>query len=109
MGIHLLKDEIHSKMVLHGKIFFKHGLGLKKKYHMVKWDTLMTPKDFGGLGFTNTRVMNECILEKWIFKRERGMKMFASTFSGRNTLATKASSVVILVVTMTSTMRLSTV
>ena len=32
----------------------------------------MTPKDFGGLGFTNTRVMNECILEKWIFKRERG-------------------------------------
>ena len=55
-----------------GRCFFKHGLGLKKKYHMVKWDTLMTPKDFGGLGFTNTRVMNECILEKWIFKRERG-------------------------------------
>ncbi|PUZ46519.1 hypothetical protein GQ55_7G086200 [Panicum hallii var. hallii] len=26
----------------------------------------------GGLGFTNKKVMNECLLSKWIFKLERG-------------------------------------
>ena len=34
--------------------FFWLGPVQKKKYYMVKWDTLMTPKDIGGLGFTNT-------------------------------------------------------
>jgi hypothetical protein len=32
----------------------------------------MTPKEGGGLGFTNKKVMNECLLSKWIFKLERG-------------------------------------
>jgi hypothetical protein len=72
MGIYLLQDELHSKMDTARADFFWHGPGLKNKYHMVKWDALMTPKEFGGLGFTNTRVTNECILAKWIFKQERG-------------------------------------
>jgi hypothetical protein len=29
------------------------------------------PKKLGGAGFTNTRVMNKCLLAKWIFKIER--------------------------------------
>ncbi|KAG2568260.1 hypothetical protein PVAP13_7NG306448, partial [Panicum virgatum] len=32
----------------------------------------MTPKEAGGLGFTDTKLTNECILSKWIFKLERG-------------------------------------
>jgi hypothetical protein len=39
---------------------------------MVKCDELAKPKDHGGLGFTNTRLMNMCLLSKWIFKLERG-------------------------------------
>jgi hypothetical protein len=39
---------------------------------MVKWVDLAKPKDFGGLGFTDTRVMNKCMLSKWIIKLERG-------------------------------------
>jgi hypothetical protein len=35
---------------------------------MVKWDELAKPKDHGGLGFTETRLMNMCLLLKWIFK-----------------------------------------
>ena len=27
-------------------------------YHMVKWEALAAPKDFGGLGFVDTRAMN---------------------------------------------------
>ena len=44
----------------------------KRKYHMARWEVLMTPKEAGGLGFTDTKLTNECILSKWIFKLERG-------------------------------------
>jgi hypothetical protein len=37
---------------------------------MASWDLLASPKNVGGLGFTNTRVMNQCLLAKWIFKIE---------------------------------------
>jgi len=32
---------------------------------------LSRPKDFGGLGFLDVRVMNVCLLAKWIGKLER--------------------------------------
>jgi hypothetical protein len=38
---------------------------------MVKWADLARPKDFGGLEYTNTRLMNKCLLSKWIIKLER--------------------------------------
>lgn len=47
------------------------GAGQKKCYHMVKWDALARPK-VGGLRFADTRVMNACLLTKWIVKVERG-------------------------------------
>jgi hypothetical protein len=38
---------------------------------MASWDLLASPKCvWEGLGFTNTRVMNHCLLAKWIFKIE---------------------------------------
>jgi hypothetical protein len=39
---------------------------------MVKWADLARPKDFGGLGFTDTRLMNKYLLSKWLIKLERG-------------------------------------
>jgi hypothetical protein len=45
---------------------------MKRKYHMAKWETLATPKNVSGAGFTNTRVVNKCLLSKWIYKLERG-------------------------------------
>jgi hypothetical protein len=38
---------------------------------MVKWADLAKPKDFGGLGFIDTRLMNTYLLSKWIIKLER--------------------------------------
>lgn len=34
------------------------GWVIRKKYHMIKWDALDKPKEFGGLGFIDTRAMN---------------------------------------------------
>ena len=37
---------------------------------MVKWSNLAFPKEFGGLGLTETRTLNAALLAKWIFKIE---------------------------------------
>jgi hypothetical protein len=64
MGIYLLQEEIHHKMDTARANFFWHGPNMKRKYHMAKWDLMTTPKQAGGAGFTNTRVMNRCLLAK---------------------------------------------
>lgn len=46
--------------------------GKKKKYHMMKWEGLIRPKDYGGLGFMDTKIMNLCLLSKWVFRLEGG-------------------------------------
>jgi hypothetical protein len=43
---------------------------------MIKWEALNRPREFGGLGFLDVRVMNTCLLHKWIDKLERGMKVY---------------------------------
>jgi hypothetical protein len=39
---------------------------------MVIWEVMAKPREFGGLGFINTRLMNQCLLSRWIVKLERG-------------------------------------
>jgi hypothetical protein len=39
---------------------------------MVKWTNLRRPKEFGELGFAETRIRNICLLSKWIYKLENG-------------------------------------
>lgn len=39
---------------------------------MLKWKALIRPKEFGGFGFLDTRVMNLCLLSKWIMRIENG-------------------------------------
>ena len=39
---------------------------------MIKWEALATPKDFGGLGFADTRAMNTVLLAKWCHRIDRG-------------------------------------
>jgi hypothetical protein len=71
MGVYLLPEEVHHK-IDSSRARFYWDSSQKKKYHMVKWEELARPKDHGGLGFTETRLMNMCMLPKWIFKLERG-------------------------------------
>jgi hypothetical protein len=74
MGMYLLQGELHHKMETTRGDFFWHGPNLKKKYHMARWGMIAAPKDAGGLGITDTRVMNKCLLAKWIFKLESGQE-----------------------------------
>lgn len=56
------------KWILSGLTFFWRGVGDKFKYHMVKWGDITVPKDFGGLGILDTRLMNIALLGKWIWR-----------------------------------------
>lgn len=64
-GNYQVLDSIRTK-------FFWQGTDKKRKYHMVKWEAMSRPKDFGGLGFMDVRAMNDCLLAKWIDRLERG-------------------------------------
>jgi hypothetical protein len=72
MSFFLLYEQAHAKMDSVRARLFWEGFGEKKKYHMVRWDTLCKPKDFGGLGFVDSRVRNICLMSKWIYKLESG-------------------------------------
>ena len=72
MGFYYLPEGFHSKMDSARSRFYWQGIGEKKKYHVIRWDALCRPKDFGGMGFMDTRVMNICLLSKWIMKLESG-------------------------------------
>ena len=54
-----------KRLIQFERIFFGKT-NKKRRYHMVKWGTLIRPKDFGGVGVLDTRIMNTCLLVKWI-------------------------------------------
>lgn len=68
MGFYMLKEGIHNQMDGIRARFLWQGAEEKFKYHMAKWDMVGRPKDQGGLGVINTKIMNECLLVKWIWK-----------------------------------------
>lgn len=49
-----------------------NGDSNSRKYHLVNWDTVCTPKNQGGLGILNLRCMNISLLTKWLWKLENG-------------------------------------
>jgi hypothetical protein len=42
---------------------------------MVRWADPALPKDFGGIGLTDTRVLNSALLDKWLMKIESSDKI----------------------------------
>jgi hypothetical protein len=71
MGFYLLPDQVHQKMDSARARFFWDFRG-KRKNHMVKWEDLARPREFRGLVFTDTKLMNQYLLSRWIVKLERG-------------------------------------
>ena len=43
-----------------------------KKYHLVRWEKVCQPTEMGGLGVVDLKVMNICLLSKWLWKLENG-------------------------------------
>jgi hypothetical protein len=71
MRVYVLPGQVHQKMDSAWARFYWDD-GLQKKYHMVRWEVMARLRSFGGLGFTDTRLMNLCLLSRWIVKLERG-------------------------------------
>jgi mannosylglycoprotein endo-beta-mannosidase len=70
MSMHLLPQTILKRMDRTRKKFFWQGGGEKKKYHLVKWLKITSPKSKGGLGVKDLRKMNLSLLCKWWWKLE---------------------------------------
>jgi hypothetical protein len=72
MGFYLLPKEFHYKMNSIRSNFFWQGAEKKKCYHMAKWEMVTRPKDQGRLDILDSRLMNECLLVKSIWKIAQG-------------------------------------
>lgn len=66
MGFYWLQEGVHKKMDRVRANFLWQGTEDKFRYHMAKLEMVCRPKDQGGLGIINTKIMNECLLVKWI-------------------------------------------
>lgn len=60
------------------RVVFFGGGGNRKKYLMERWEALARHKDFGGLGFIDTKAMNIALFTKWIYKLDSGMDNIAT-------------------------------
>jgi hypothetical protein len=68
MGLFMLADGTHAGMDKHRNRFFWEGQGSKKKFHLVNWQNICQPKNQGGLGVMNTKLMNIARMAKWIWR-----------------------------------------
>jgi hypothetical protein len=92
MGVCLLGKGVHKGFGKHRARFFWEGReanGPKRKYHWMRWDAVCKPKSLGGLGIIDTRVMNICLMAKWIWKLYAGEQGLWADIVRAKYLATK--------------------
>lgn len=41
-----------------------------RKYHLVQWPIVCSPRDMGGLGISDLETMNKALLGKWLWRLE---------------------------------------
>jgi len=70
MSMYLLPKTIADTLDKQRRTFLWSGNALKKKYHLVRWETICKSKKKGGLGIKNIRKMNVSLLCKWWWKLE---------------------------------------
>jgi hypothetical protein len=68
MSFYHLTDGHHEDLDSIRRRFLWQGGSKTHKYHMAKWEMVTILKEFGDLGIINTRIMNDCLLNKWIWK-----------------------------------------
>jgi hypothetical protein len=70
MSIYLLPKTTVAKLDKQRRTFFWQGGGVKRKYHLVKWETICKNKENGGLGVKDIHKMNISLLCKWWWRLE---------------------------------------
>jgi hypothetical protein len=68
LSFFILPKGILHKLDYYRSRFFWQGDSEKKKYRLVKWSIVCSPKDQGGLGVHDLEVKNSALLGKWLFK-----------------------------------------
>ena len=68
MSMYLLPITVTKNLDKQRRPFFWQGNGLKRKYHLIKWETLCKSKKKGVLGIKRTRKLNLSLLCKWWWK-----------------------------------------
>ena len=72
MGVWLLGDGVHQVMNKHRSRFYWEDRGLRLRFHWVRWEAMCKPKSMGGLGIMDTKIMNICLMAKWIWRLYAG-------------------------------------
>ena len=70
MSMYLLPKTISHSLDKQRRRFLWQGNNSKKKYHLVRWETMCKSKSKGGLGIKNIWKMNISLLSKWWWKLE---------------------------------------
>jgi hypothetical protein len=65
-----------------GRLLWQEEQGIRK-YHLVNWETVCTPKDLGGLGVLNLELMNISLLCKWLWKLENEEGLWQSVLKNK--------------------------
>jgi len=68
--MYLLPKIIIDALDKQRRSFFWQVGGVKKKYHLVKWDSLCKSMKKSGLGLKDTRKMNLSLLSIWWWRLE---------------------------------------
>ena len=68
MSMYLLPITVTKNLDKQRRPFFWQGNGLKRKYHLIRWETLCKSKKKGVLGIKRTRKLNLSLLCKWWWK-----------------------------------------
>nr|XP_043615758.1 uncharacterized protein LOC122587654 [Erigeron canadensis] len=71
LSIFHMPKTIRNKLEALRSSFFWGGSNNKRKIHRVKWDSVLTSKESGGIGIGSLQTMNFALLYKW---RWRGLK-----------------------------------
>jgi hypothetical protein len=70
MSVYLLPKSTISSMDKTRRTFFWQGGGTKKKYHLIKWETICKNKKKGGLRIKDLRKLNISLMCKWWWRLE---------------------------------------
>jgi hypothetical protein len=75
LPMYMLSLFLTPKLVLKNRDTFRkrmlwQGGDNTRKYHLVNWPTVCSPKDQGGLGILDLRNMNISLLTKWLWRLE---------------------------------------
>jgi hypothetical protein len=68
LSLFTIPVSVANRIEKHQRNFLWGGMGDEFKHHLVKWDTVCTPKAEGGLGIRSLVLFNRALLGKWMWR-----------------------------------------